>query len=115
LAPNKHPHPLPPFQYVILLKKGGKSVQKEGGLGQDPQNKRKKTEKINRKDSNLYIYCGKIQTYAFHIIAYIVVVAMSLLIKTFKTILLFPSNKTKKLYCCCILQFKHVVTIISNN
>jgi len=54
LALNKHPLPLPSFQYVILLKKkGGKSVQKEEGLGQDPQNKKEsRQKKINRKETD---------------------------------------------------------------
>jgi len=44
LAPNRNPHPLPPFQYVILLKKRKKKL-KEGGLGQNPQKIKRKATK----------------------------------------------------------------------
>jgi len=40
LASSRSSHPLPPFQYVILLKKG-KNIYTKGGLGQNPQKKNK--------------------------------------------------------------------------
>jgi len=43
------PHPLPPFQYVVLLKKREKYKQ-EGGLGLNPQ---KQVNGSNKKEKNL--------------------------------------------------------------
>jgi len=51
LAPNRDPHPLPPFQYVILLKKGKKYLQ-EGGLGQNPQKPQKRTKETEKTKGN---------------------------------------------------------------
>jgi len=39
LALNRSPHPIPPFQYVISLKKR-ENIYIKGGLGQNPQKKR---------------------------------------------------------------------------
>jgi len=43
LAPNRYSHPLPPTPY-ILLKKGKRYIH-EGGLGQNPQQQKKRERK----------------------------------------------------------------------
>jgi len=51
LAHNRDPHPLPHFQYVILLKKG-KKIFTKGGLSQNPQKPQKRTKETDKTKGN---------------------------------------------------------------
>jgi len=49
LAPNKNPHLLPPFQYVILLEKKGKIFTREETRPESSKNKKGKQQKQKHK------------------------------------------------------------------